>query len=266
MDRLEPLVEQKIEKKEDTIKKEESKSVQAEKKEVPTKKISLKKESIKQAISIVVESKNEEKIVEPAEKEIELEKELPATNSYVSNFENLTISDVKKEMEEEEKERLAKEKKEIADNFVEEKFSPTLNSEEENEPNENLEKEKPVKKLVIEKPNYDFIPDKKGKIKEKKKSKLKTVAVACALAVATVGCVAGSVLVDNLQSSYIELQDEYNLNLLSYLRNINNLNATNSSMDFLETYPEDLTEPSSIGESSNWFDNLANFIAGIFGG
>ncbi len=265
MDRLEPLVEQKIEKKEDTIKKEESKSVQAEKKEVPTKKISLKKESIKQAISIVVESKNEEKIVEPVEQE-ELEKELPATNSYVSNFENLTISDVKKEMEEEEKERLAKEKKEIADNFVEEKFSPTLNAEEENEPNENLEKEKPVKKLVIEKPNYDFIPDKKGKIKEKKKSKLKTVAVACALAVATVGCVAGSVLVDNLQSSYIELQDEYNLNLLSYLRNINNLNATNSSMDFLETYPEDLTEPSSIGESSNWFDNLANFIAGIFGG
>ena len=32
MDRLEPLVEQKIEKKEDTIKKEESKGVQAERK------------------------------------------------------------------------------------------------------------------------------------------------------------------------------------------------------------------------------------------
>ena len=258
MDRSKTLVEEIKE----TIKEE---AVASEK--IQEKKISLKKESIqRQAISFVVENKQEnpENLkVEEAEEEVEQEsQQAEPINSYVSNFENLTISDVKKEIEQQEKEKVKKEKQEILEKFEEERSQIEAQAEIAVE----TEEEKPVKKLVIERPNYDFIPEKKGKEKKTKKSKLKTVAVACALAVATVGCVAGSVVIDNMQSSYIELQDEYSLNLVTYLRNISNLNATNSSMDFLETYPEDLNNPSSIGETSNWFDNLTNFIAGIFGG
>ena len=268
MDRLEPVVE--VEKKTTEIAKEEKKQ------EIPAeKKIVLKKETIeKQSFSVNILSTPEKEMVkedvkqeEIAENEIEQEKQF--VNSYVSNFENLTISDVKKEIEEkkqqEEKELEEKQIETEKENISQEEIVENKIEQEEqlDEPIEN-----PVKKLVIERPNYDFIPESKTKKKEKKKEKpkFKVVAMACALAVASIGCVAGTIVVDNLQSSYIELQDEYNLNLFNYLRNINNLNATNSSMDFLETYPEDLNAPSSVGETTNWFDSLANFIAGIFGG
>ena len=71
---------------------------------------------------------------------------------------------------------------------------------------------------------------------------------------------------DQLNNNYLELQDTYDLNLRSYLSNINKLNITNQGLEFLETYPEELNTPSSIGETTNWFDRIANFIAGLFGG
>ena len=179
-------------------------------------------------------------------------------DSYVSSFENLTISDVKQLESEEEK------------TVEEEKFSePQGEQEVEKEQivlQETQEQSEPVKKLVIERPNYDFIGDKKTGAKKKKKSKLKAALLCCTLAACCVGCVTGSIVIDNLNSQYIELQDEYSLNLATYLRNINNLNATNQGLEFIETYPEDINEISSIGETTNWFDNLSNFIAGIFGG
>ena len=273
MDRLEPVVE--VEKKTTEIAKEEV-SKEEKKQEIPAeKKIVLKKETIeKQSFSVNILSTPEKEMVkeetnqeEMAENEIEQEEQF--VNSYVSNFENLTISDVKKEIEEK-KQQEEKELEEKQIETEEENISQEEIVENEIEQEEQLDEpiENPVKKLVIERPNYDFITESKTKKKEKKKEKpkFKAVAMACALAVASIGCVAGTIVVDNLQSSYIELQDEYNLNLFNYLRNINNLNATNSSMDFLETYPEDLNDPSSVGETTNWFDSLANFIAGIFGG
>ena len=179
-------------------------------------------------------------------------------DSYVLSFENLTISDVKQLESEEEK------------TVEEEKFSePQVEQEVEKEQivlQETQEQSEPVKKLVIERPNYDFIGDKKTGTKKKKKSKLKAALLCCTLAACCVGCVTGSIVIDNLNSQYIELQDEYSLNLATYLRNINNLNATNQGLEFIETYPEDINEISSIGETTNWFDNLSNFIAGIFGG
>ena len=179
-------------------------------------------------------------------------------DSYVSSFENLTISDVKQLESEEEK------------TVEEEKFSePQGEQEVEKEQivlQETQEQSEPVKKLVIERPNYDFIGDKQTGTKKKKKSKLKAALLCCTLAACCVGCVTGSIVIDNLNSQYIALQDEYSLNLATYLRNINNLNATNQGLEFIETYPEDINEISSIGETTNWFDNLSNFIAGIFGG
>lgn len=181
-------------------------------------------------------------------------------DSYVSSFENLTISDVK-QLESEEEKTVEEES---------EKFSePQVEQEVEKEQivlQETQEQSEPVKKLVIERPNYDFIGDKKTDTKKKKKSKLKAALLCCTLAACCVGCVTGSIVIDNLNSQYIALQDEYSLNLATYLRNINNLNATNQGLEFIETYPEDINEISSIGETTNWFDNLSNFIAGIFGG
>ena len=90
--------------------------------------------------------------------------------------------------------------------------------------------------------------------------------LACALAICSVLCVSGAVMCDQLNDNYLELQDTYDLNLRTYLSNINKLNITNQGLEFLETYPEELNAPSDIGKSSNWFDRLANFIAGLFGG
>lgn len=197
-----------------------------------------------------------------AETQIQEEKaeKIEYNDSYVSSFENLTISDVK-QLESEEEKTVEEES---------EKFSePQVEQEVEKEQivlQETQEQSEPVKKLVIERPNYDFIGDKKTGTKKKKKSKLKAALLCCTLAACCVGCVTGSIVIDNLNSQYIALQDEYSLNLATYLRNINNLNATNQGLEFIETYPEDINEISSIGETTNWFDNLSNFIAGIFGG
>ena len=185
--------------------------------------------------------------------DLKKEPESEPLSEYLSTFKNLTLKDVKRE---------------------EVKIAPAEISSEDIEPKEEMKEvdvpkvqgEKKAKKttLIIEKPNYDLMPKKKGAAKKRKK--LKTALLACALAVCSIGAVAGSVVCDNLNSHYMQLEDGYNLNLISYINKINNLNATNKGFEFIETYPEDINEISSIGESTNWFDNLVNFITGVFGG
>ena len=185
--------------------------------------------------------------------DLKKEPESEPLSEYLSTFKNLTLKDVKRE---------------------EAKIAPAEISSEDIEPKEEMkevdvpkvQEEKKAKKttLIIEKPNYDLMPKKKGAAKKRKK--LKTALLACALAVCSIGAVAGSVVCDNLNSHYMQLEDGYNLNLISYINKINNLNATNKGFEFIETYPEDINEISSIGESTNWFDNLVNFITGVFGG
>ena len=192
---------------------------------------------------------------EEASQQVDLKKEPESEplSEYLSSFKNLTLKDVKKE---------------------EVKTAPAEISSEDIEPKEEakevdvpkVQEEKKAKKttLVIRKPNYDLMPKEKGTVKKKKK--LKTALLACALAVCSIGCVAGAVVCDNMNSHYLQLEDSYNLNLIDYLNKINNLNATNKGFEFIETYPEEINEISSIGESTNWFDNLVNFITGLFGG
>lgn len=192
------------------------------------------------------EQKEQEKIEEKVE-EVEEKKEI--YDGYLSNFENLTLSDVKPQEAVKEEEPVA----EVAEEVVEEEKPLAV-------------QERTVKKLIIEKPNYDFIAKSNKKEKPKRKGKLKTIVLACALAVCSVLCVSGAVMCDQLNNNYLELQDTYDLNLRSYLSNINKLNITNQGLEFLETYPEELNTPSSIGKTSNWFDRIANFIAGLFGG
>ena len=200
-------------------------------------------------VSLNIDKKEEA----PQQVDLKKEPESEPLSEYLSSFKNLTLKDVKKE---------------------EVKTAPAEISSEDIEPKEEakevdvpkVQEEKKAKKttLVIRKPNYDLMPKEKGAVKKKKK--LKTALLACALAVCSIGCVAGAVVCDNMNSHYLQLEDSYNLNLIDYLNKINNLNATNKGFEFIETYPGEINEISSIGESTNWFDNLVNFIAGMFGG
>lgn len=234
MDRL--ILEAKTEVKEKSV---ETKA--EEKQEVKKKEITLEEKVISKQ-----EQKEQEKIEEKVE-DVEEKKEI--YDGYLSNFENLTLSDVKSQ--------------ETVDEVAEEVQSEEIEDEQKVSPPQ-VKEEKTVKKLIIEKPNYDFIA--KSNKKEKKKGKLKTIVLACALAICSVLCVSGAVMCDQLNDNYLELQDTYDLNLRTYLSNINKLNITNQGLEFLETYPEELNAPSDIGKTSNWFDRLANFIAGLFGG
>ena len=207
----------------------------------------VKKETTLEEKVISKQEQKEQEITEEEKEEVEEKKEI--YNGYLSNFENLTLSDVKSQEAVKEEEPVA----EVAEEVVEEEKPLAV-------------QERAVKKLIIEKPNYDFIAKSNKKEKPKRKGKLKTIVLACALAVCSVLCVSGAVMCDQLNNNYLELQDTYDLNLRSYLSNINKLNITNQGLEFLETYPEELNTPSSIGKTSNWFDRIANFIAGLFGG
>lgn len=239
MDRL--ILEAKTKEAKTEVKEASVQTKADEKQEVKKIEITLEEKVISKQ-----EQKEQEKIEEKVE-EVEEKKEI--YDGYLSNFENLTLSDVKPQEAVKEQEPVAQ----VAEEVVEEEKPLAV-------------QERTVKKLIIEKPNYDFIAKSNKKEKPKRKGKLKTIVLACALAVCSVLCVSGAVMCDQLNNNYLELQDTYDLNLRSYLSNINKLNITNQGLEFLETYPEELNTPSSIGKTSNWFDRIANFIAGLFGG
>ena len=127
---------------------------------------------------------------------------------------------------------------------------------------------------VIEKPNYDLLEANKKVIKLKKQTspkkqrskKLAGLALACALGGAAIICVTNCVILDQMNSAFLQLEDSYKLNLAKYLRDISNLDATKNSMEMLETYPDELLDAGDLGQKSNWFDRLCNFIGGMFGG
>ena len=213
--------------------------------------ISKEKEAIKETHNSL-EEKTAQNLDKKTSKQQDLKNE--PLSEYLSTFKDLTLKDVKKEEVQEEIKEV--EKEEVAD--IAESIAPEV------EEHPKVKEEKKKTTLVIRKPNYDLMPKEKGTVKKKKK--LKTALLACALAVCSIGCVAGAVVCDNMNSHYLQLEDSYNLNLIDYLNKINNLNATNKGFEFIETYPEEINEISSIGESTNWFDNLTNFITGMFGG
>lgn len=69
-----------------------------------------------------------------------------------------------------------------------------------------------------------------------------------------------------MNSNYLQISETYNLNLLDYLKNINNLDNAQNGMEMIETYPDELLEAGDIGKENNWFDRICNYIVGIFGG
>lgn len=208
--------------------------------------------------------KNENKIFEQTvcvEEEVE-ETEIISQNKteYLSSLENMTIADFKKQEDEKKYAEFEKEKEVLIAQQYEKK--------------EEKKEEKQVSQNIIKKPNYDLIEDNKKvikfkqqtKAKKKNNKKLASIVIACALGASSIIAVTNCVIIDNMNSNFMQIDETYKLNLAKYLKNINNLDQAQNSMEMIETYPEELLEAGDVGEKSNWFDRLCNFIGGIFGG
>lgn len=177
---------------------------------------------------------------------------------YLSSFENLTLADVKKKEEKKQQELFKKEKETLIQGQY-----------------KKVEKEVTSQKAsqkIIEKPNYDFIEENKKAVSPKKhtekksKKKMAGIIMACTLGASAIICVANVVVLENLNSQFLQLEETYKFNLASYLKNIYNLDTTKKSMEMIETYPEDLLDAGDLGQKTNWFDKLCSYLGGLFGG
>ena len=135
---------------------------------------------------------------------------------------------------------------------------------------------------VIEKPNYDYIeslsPAEKEKVfkiekeeQEKPKvrfGKLKTVALAILFAIFGVWGIVNIAKLDSLNSSVAKTETIYQLNIVTYAKNLATLDATSTENmeNLLPTIPDKENMATEIAQQSNWFDRFCNFIAGLFGG
>lgn len=181
---------------------------------------------------------------------------------YLNSLDKLTIADIKRKEEEKRDEEFKIEKKVLLENQYQ---TNTVKQAQ-------LKQEESQK--IIEKPNYDLIeqPKKFVKLKtnaeEKKKSKKKVAGIilACALGAGAIVCVSNAVIIDNMNSHLLQIDEQYNINLLKYLKNLTDLDSTKKSMEIIETYPEETLPAGQNSQKSNWFDKICNFIGGIFGG
>ena len=191
------------------------------------------------------------------------EEVVSSKTEYLNSLDDITIGDFKRKEEQEKAEQFKKEK----ETLIQQQFETEAKTEKENQTaNQN----------IIEKPNYDLIEENKKIVrlgrkkqdKQKPESKKKNwfLALAIAFGLSATICVTNAVIIDNMQSSIVSLDETYQLNLAKYLKNLAKLDTTKESMEIIPTYPEDLNEAGDIGEKSNWFDRICNFIGGIFGG
>lgn len=192
--------------------------------------------------------------------DLPLDKSSQNKTQYLSSLENMTIADFKKQEDEKVSAEFEKEKEVL----IAQQYEKIEEQEEKQEVSQN----------IIEKPNYDLIEENKKIVKIKQKTstkkksnkKLASIAIACALGASSVIAVANCVIIENMSANYMQIDETYKLNLAKYLKNIKNLDQAQNSMEFLETYPEEMLDAGDTGEKSNWFDRLCNFIGGIFGG
>lgn len=191
------------------------------------------------------------------------EEAVSSKTEYLNSLDDITIGDFKRKEEQEKAEQFKKEK----ETLIQQQFETEAKTETEN---------KTANQNIIEKPNYDLIEENKKIVKlgrkkqdkQKPESKKKNwfLALAIAFGLSATICVTNAVIIDNMQSSIVSLDETYQLNLAKYLKNLAKLDTTKESMEIIPTYPEDLNEAGDIGEKSNWFDRICNFIGGIFGG
>ena len=150
-------------------------------------------------------------------------------------------------------------------------------------------KEKEMKKQAKEKekavvsPNYDLIkeisPEKRKKIYKIQKvepeqevkpykfsKKLKIILFSLVFLVGGAFCLTSGIQLGDAINSLNAVQTQYEANLPKLIKKISKIDNSNTALELIETYPDELNEPSSIAESTNWFDKICNFISGLFGG
>lgn len=206
----------------------------------------------------------QDKLVENEKAEVTVQKAPPANESYLNSFKDMTIADLKREEEEKFKAE--------RDRLIQEQFEKELKEKTKVKQEKVQKTAKEESKNVIEKPNYDLIEENKKIVKlskkthEKSKKKTAGIVLACVLGASAVVCVANTIVIDQMSSNYVQIDETYQFNLAKYLKDIYNLDVTKDSMQVIETYPDELLDAGDVGESSNWFDRICNFIVGIFGG
>ena len=152
-----------------------------------------------------------------------------------------------------------------------------------------LKSELETKKQMIEKekaivsPNYDLIqeisPEKRKKIYKIKKAevkeeakphalnkKFKIILFSLVLFVGGAFCISSGVQLADAINGLNVAQTQYEANLPKLIKKISGIDNTNTTLELIETYPDEIKEPSSIKEQTNWFDKICNFISGLFGG
>lgn len=216
--------------------------------------------------SVAVETEKQEEIktkIENTQKLPEAEKAgTPIQTEYLRSLDNMTIGDFKKQEENEKVKKFEVEREEL--------IQQQYQVEEEKFPKQESQN-------VIEKPNYDFIPENKKIIKfhkkektqnlQKKSPKKRGIVFAVALAICSVLAVTNITLLESYSANLSNIEQEfYEVNLPKYLKNIANLDTTRKSMEFVETYPQEMQNAGDLGEKTNWYDKLTNFISGVFGG
>ncbi len=237
---------------------------------VVEKEVETKKEVQTQVLAKTEQRLSQKQTSEPQKQSIsyetlpEIETGTQNKTGYLSSLENITIADFKKQEEDKRVAEFESKKDElIAQQYVQQKTQEEVTE----------EKQQSVQN-IIEKPNYDLIEENKKVIKLKQKSvtkkkpskKFASVALACALGAGAIIAVTNCVIIDNMNASYIQIDETYKLNLSKYLKNINKIDKAQQGMEFIETYPEELLDAGDTGKKSNWFDRICNFIAGLFGG
>ncbi len=104
--------------------------------------------------------------------------------------------------------------------------------------------------------------------KRKRKLSYKSIIFALLFAVFGIWGVVNISTMEHLGSQIEVASESYNINLANYLKNLTALDTTNQENmeNLFEVIPSQTLPPTSIGETSNWFDRFCNFLTGLFGG
>ena len=79
-------------------------------------------------------------------------------------------------------------------------------------------------------------------------------------------CLASGIQLIDASNALSAAQTQYEISLSQLIKKMSKIDSGNNMLELIETYPTELQEPSSISESTNWFDKICNFISGLFGG
>ena len=150
---------------------------------------------------------------------------------------------------------------------------------------EKEQKQQMIKKerAVVETPNYDMIkeisPEKRKQIykvekihpEEKAKpftfnKKLKIILFGLVFLLAGAFCISSGVQMLDSSTALQAAQSQYEISMTNLIKKISKIDSGNKALELIETHPREIKDPSSIEESSNWFDRICNFISGLFGG